>query len=196
MRETWVWSLGQEDSLEEKMATHPSIFAWKIPWTGAPSGLQSIALHRVGHNWVSSLSCRNCRRCWFDPLVGKSPGGGHDNPLQYSSLENSVNRGAWRATVHRVAKSQTRLSTHAHTGTSYNWNHAIFVLCVGLISFSMFSKFTCVVTCIRISLLFMVEHYHIVCIYYSLFVHWSVESSQFYFVYFFNIYYLFGCTRS
>ena len=74
---------------------------------------------------------------------------------------------------------------------SLNWNHEIFVLWVGLISFSTFSKFTCVVTCIRISLLFMVEYYHIVCIYYILFVHWSVESSQFYFIIF--LYLLFGC---
>ena len=39
----------------------------------------------------------------------KSPGGGNGNPLQYSSLENSVDRGAWWATVHGVAKSQTQL---------------------------------------------------------------------------------------
>ena len=43
------------------------------------------------------------------PGLGRSPGGGHGNPLQYSSLENPMDRGAWRATVHRVAKSQTRL---------------------------------------------------------------------------------------
>ena len=40
---------------------------------------------------------------------GRSPGGGHGNPLQYSCLENPMGRGAWRATVHGVAKSQTRL---------------------------------------------------------------------------------------
>ena len=39
----------------------------------------------------------------------RSPGGGHGNPLQYSCLENSVNRGAWQATVHSVAKSPARL---------------------------------------------------------------------------------------
>ena len=38
------------------------------------------------------------------PGWGRSPGGGHGNPLQYSCLENSMDRGAWRATVHRVAK--------------------------------------------------------------------------------------------
>ena len=52
------------------------------------------------------------------PGLGRSPGGGHDNPLWYSCLENPMDRGAWRATVHRVTKSWTRLkqlSTHTHT---------------------------------------------------------------------------------
>ena len=43
------------------------------------------------------------------PGLGRSPGGGHGNPLQYSCLENPMDRGVWQATVHRVAKSQTRL---------------------------------------------------------------------------------------
>ena len=43
------------------------------------------------------------------PGSGRSPGGGHGNPLQYSCLENPMDRGAWQATVHGVAKSQTRL---------------------------------------------------------------------------------------
>ena len=41
------------------------------------------------------------------PGSGRSPGGGHGNPLQYSFLENAMDRGAWWATVHRVTKSQT-----------------------------------------------------------------------------------------
>ena len=41
------------------------------------------------------------------PGLGRSPGGGHGNPLQYSCLENSMDRGAWRALAHRLAKSQT-----------------------------------------------------------------------------------------
>ena len=50
------------------------------------------------------------------PGLGRSPGGGHGNPLQYSCLENPMDRGAWQAAVHRVAQSWTRqklLSTHA-----------------------------------------------------------------------------------
>ena len=49
-QETCVLSLGREDPLEEGMATHSSILAWKIPRTEEPGGLQSMGLHRVGHN--------------------------------------------------------------------------------------------------------------------------------------------------
>ena len=44
------------------------------------------------------------------PGSGRSSGGGNDNPLQYSCLENPMDRGAWRATVHGVTKNQTGLS--------------------------------------------------------------------------------------
>ena len=50
MRETWVPSLGGEDPLEEGMATHSSILAWRIPWTEGSGGLQSIGSPRVGHD--------------------------------------------------------------------------------------------------------------------------------------------------
>ena len=50
MQETWVRSLGWEDSLEEGMATHTSILAWRIPWTEEPGRLQSMGSQRVGHN--------------------------------------------------------------------------------------------------------------------------------------------------
>ena len=48
------------------------------------------------------------------PGSGRSPGEGNGNLLQYSCLENSMDRGAWWATVHGVTKSQTRLITHTH----------------------------------------------------------------------------------
>ena len=48
--ETWVPSLGQEDPLEEGMATHSSTLVWRIPWTEDPGRLQPIWLHRVGHD--------------------------------------------------------------------------------------------------------------------------------------------------
>ena len=49
-QETWVRSLGKEDSLEKEMAIHSSIFAWKIPWTEELGRLQSIGSQRVGHD--------------------------------------------------------------------------------------------------------------------------------------------------
>ena len=51
MQETWVQTLGWEDLLEEGMATHSSILAWKIPWTEKPGRLLSMGSHRVGHDW-------------------------------------------------------------------------------------------------------------------------------------------------
>ena len=57
------------------------------------------------------------------PGLGRSPGEEHGNPLQYSCLENPMDRGAWWAAVHKVAKSQTRLkwlSVHMHTWTTHS----------------------------------------------------------------------------
>ena len=51
MQEMPVPSLGRQDPLEEGMATHSSILAWRMPWTEEPGGLPSIALQRVGHYW-------------------------------------------------------------------------------------------------------------------------------------------------
>ena len=50
MQETWVQSLGWEDPLEKGMATRSSILAWRIPWAEEPDGLQSMRLHRIGHD--------------------------------------------------------------------------------------------------------------------------------------------------
>ena len=50
MQETWVRSLGWEDPPEKGMATHSSMFAWRILWTEEPGGLQSIGVQRAGHN--------------------------------------------------------------------------------------------------------------------------------------------------
>ena len=56
MGETWVCSLGREDTLEKEMAPHSSTLAWKIPWTEEPGRLQSMGLQRVGYDWATSLS--------------------------------------------------------------------------------------------------------------------------------------------
>jgi len=54
MQETWIQSLSWENPLENGMATHSSILAWRIPWTEQPGGLQSTGLQRVRHNWTTN----------------------------------------------------------------------------------------------------------------------------------------------
>ena len=80
---------------EKEVATHSSTLAWKIPWEEESGVLQSMRSLRVGHDWVTSLSC-----------IGE----GNGNPLQCSCLENPVDGGAWWPIVYGVAKSQTGLS--------------------------------------------------------------------------------------
>ena len=58
-QEMQVWSLGWEDPLEEEMATHSSILAWRIPWTEETDGLPSIGSQTVGHSWVTEHTHTN-----------------------------------------------------------------------------------------------------------------------------------------
>ena len=100
MQEIQIWSLGWDDTLEKESQTTSVFFAWKIPWTEEPGGLQSMGSLRVGHNWVTSLSLSLSLSC-----IGE----GNGNPLQCSCLENPKDEGAWWATVYGVTQSRTRL---------------------------------------------------------------------------------------
>ena len=111
---TWVQSLGQEDPLENEMATHSSTLAWKMLWTEEPGRLQPMGSLAVGHDWVTSFShgkesACNAADSGSIPESGRFTGDGLGNPPQDSYLENPMQRGAWWATVHRVAKSRTWL---------------------------------------------------------------------------------------
>ena len=77
--ETWVQSLGREDPLEKEMATHPSIYAWRIPWTEESGSLRSIALQ-------SQIQMKQ---------LSTHTGEGNGNPPQYFCLENPMDRRAW-----------------------------------------------------------------------------------------------------
>ena len=63
--------------------------------------------HMVAHSKESICNAGDTGDMGLIPGSGRSPGGGHGNPFRYSCLENPVDRRAWWATVHRVAKSQT-----------------------------------------------------------------------------------------
>ena len=62
-----VRSLGREDPLEEGMATHSSILAWRIPWTEGPGGTQSMLSQRVGRGW-SDLACTRAKSYYFEGI--------------------------------------------------------------------------------------------------------------------------------
>ena len=104
------------------MATHSSILSWRIPWTKEPGGLQSMGSQRVRLDWATNthrhrikwrLSWRlsgrksgcNAGDSGSIPTLGRSPGGGHGNPLQHSCLETPLDSGAWRALTHEAAQS-------------------------------------------------------------------------------------------
>ena len=125
-------------------------FSFHLVWY-LPSSLMAQRLKRLPamlENWVRSLGSV--------PGSGRSPGEGNGNPLQYSCLENSMDRGAWRATVYGVSKSWTRLSdftslhftslhstllhsasaslpSHSIPPVSLNLNHLRKVFCVAVL---------------------------------------------------------------
>ena len=69
-QETWFWSLGQEDPLRKRMATHSSVPAWRFPWTKEPGGLQFMGSQRVRHSWATNTFS------YKDPLDEGSPNPG------------------------------------------------------------------------------------------------------------------------
>ena len=129
-----IQSLSWEDSLENSMATHSSILAWRIPWTEEPDGLQSIESQRAGHDCSDSAlmhispsikkvnvlasqvapvvknlpaNAGDIRDAGLTPGTGRSPGEGNGNLLQDSCLGNPMDRRVWWATVHRGTNSWT-----------------------------------------------------------------------------------------
>ena len=108
-----LWKAGSKKGFVEQ---NHRIHVCTLSWT-------SIGIHRFMHSlraqWLSgkesACSAGVERDACSIPGSGRSPGGGHGNPLQYSYLEHPMDRGAWWGTVHRVTKSRTwlkQLSMH------------------------------------------------------------------------------------
>ena len=105
----------------------------KTVWKASPEGSTSQIPSLMGNcRWASGFpggsvvkkptyQCRSHRRREFDPWVGKIPGGGKGNRLQYSCLGNPMDRGVWWATVHRVTKSWTWLSFKYNNILKFIW---------------------------------------------------------------------------
>ena len=111
MQDTQVQSLGWGDPLQKGMATCSSILAPKILCTEELHRLQSMGLQRVGHDWATNTHAHTNTHIIGDTSSisgsGRSPGGGNGNPLQYSCLENPMDRGAWWAIDHGVTEGWT-----------------------------------------------------------------------------------------
>ena len=93
------------------------IFQARVLEWGAIAFSSQVAL--VVKNSLANARDGDLRDVGSIPGSGRSPGGGHGNSLQYSCLENPMDRGAWWATVHRVAESQTRLKQLRKESTCY-----------------------------------------------------------------------------
>ena len=121
---------GMQDLLWDHSANHSSIAAWRVPWTEEPGRLQSMGSESdmtewARDHWTSQVArvvknpptnAGDARDPSLIPGSGRSSGVGNGNTLQYSCLGNSMNRGDWWATVHRVPALDTTkwLNTHTH----------------------------------------------------------------------------------
>ena len=109
-------------------------------WTGRPGMLQFMGSQRVRHDWATELNWTEyllgtsqvvpvvkslrinvgeTRDAISIPRLGRTSGEGNGIPLQYFCLGNPMDRGAWRATVHVITKSQTQMCTHAPACTNF-----------------------------------------------------------------------------
>ena len=108
MQETQVRSLGQEIPVEESMATHSSILAWRTPWTEEPGGLQPMGSPGVTKTFTCfQLKLLINMSFLLTGVISFFIRNG--NPLQCPCLENPRDGGAWWAAVYGVARSRTRL---------------------------------------------------------------------------------------
>ena len=117
----WVWGLSFHVALSDVCWLEASVSYHMVLCTCARC-LQDVWL-RVFRTWgfpdglEDKASAYNARDPGSIRGLERSPGEGNGNPLRYSCLKNPMYRGAWRAIVHRVAKSQTQLRDWAHTHT-------------------------------------------------------------------------------
>ena len=122
---TWVQSFLQENSMRNHQSSQAAVNTHSLPVWQLEYVLAQPTWTAMGLLWASQVAlvvkippanAGDVRDAGLIPRSGRSPGGGHGNPLQYSCLENPMDRGAWWATVHGVAKSRAQLkwlSTHS-----------------------------------------------------------------------------------
>ena len=122
-----VWALGWEDPLEEGMATHSSILAWRIPWIEKPGGLQAIRSQRVRHNWSdrhTNTHARTHRRTMFKTKRNVSYMQARNLKSSVSEMFSGKSPVPWRAPINqRFSKDE---SLRVYTESLLNskpWSH-------------------------------------------------------------------------
>ena len=94
---------------------------WKLTFSSPLATAEFSKFAGGASGKESTCQCRRCTGMVLVPGSGRSPGVGNGNPLQYSCLENSMDRGAWQTTVHGVTKSWTRPSMHGEEQMRVDW---------------------------------------------------------------------------
>ena len=147
-QETLVWSLGGEDPLEEEMAPHSSILAWRIPWTEEPGRLQHMGLQRVRHNW-SNLARRVSKdsfrlhtsfpisTSFFHCVIQRhSLWGNKGNASGCQSEMATVNRGSYGSSPCTDLSVKKVFLTHGRFASpALSWSLLVFLSCLHSILF-------------------------------------------------------------
>ena len=124
-QQTQVWSLSWEDSLKDKMATHSSILAWKIPWTEEPGRPQSMGSQKVRHDWATKQARLKKKKCTRrQSSVGltrlySTPGGGW-KVLTDSPMKTHVQQGQRQPFKEQVRPHTEEGGVHAGQARTLN----------------------------------------------------------------------------
>ena len=125
----WLWCVGNIPIWKVSLSGFQPSFMLNLPWSSHTLllglSINFCPMGFPGGSVVKSLPA-DTGDAGLTPESGRSPEVGNDNPLQYSRVENPIDRGAWRATVHGVSKSQSQLSTHTQVVESFWPKRAIF----------------------------------------------------------------------
>ena len=133
-QEMWVQSLGGEGHLEKEKATHCNILAWKILWTGEPSGLQYLALQRVRYDWVTKHTHNGVQ--WLR-LRAPNAGGLGSIPGQGTTSLAHATKSSCTTTTDLLNFTSAIITSHLLATLSFCWpilNYPFFLMSHGFIT--------------------------------------------------------------
>ena len=120
----------QEDPLEEDMATHSSILAWRIPGTEEPGGLQSVGPQRVGHNWVTEQQSRAVQITFMNSTSSIRIVNHQKKMISFKTQSNSIGQGKLSLAVIVILKGAGASFTITYGQATLDFLAAFLSLCV------------------------------------------------------------------